>query len=118
MRDGPRGRGGVPPAPTPPRGGVPPPAAAGQAERAALERAERAAELVLQRKIGSIIANFHSPTEGARSVARNGASVLSGAYVKVAEGEIGAVSCRQLAWVETYDGNGTAAGKPWTAVVQ
>ena len=117
-RDGPRGRGGVPPAPPPPRGGFPPPAAAGQAERAALEQAERAAELVFQRKIGSLIANFHSPTEGARSVARNGAAVLSGAYVKVAEGEIGAVSCRQLAWVETYDGNGTAAGKPWTAVVQ
>ena len=35
------------------------------------------------------------------------------------EGEPGAANGPQIAWVEIYDGNGTAAaGKPWPAVVQ
>ena len=62
---------------------------------------------------------FHSPTEGARAAARNGVAILSGAFVGVKDGEVGAVSCRQLAYVEIYDGgNGTAAGKVWILVVQ
>ena len=74
--------------------------------------------VAVRQQMGDNIANFHDSTPGALALTRNGVAVLDGSYVGVKEGELGAASCLQICFVETYDGNGPAAGRTGSLVVQ
>ena len=74
--------------------------------------------VAVRQQMGDNIANFHDSTPGTLALTRNGVVVLDGSYVGVKEGELGAASCLQICFVETYDGNGPAGGKTGSLVVQ
>jgi hypothetical protein len=57
---------------------------------------EAAAEKAVARLVGGNIAHFHQPDEGALRGARDGASILSGEFIGVKDGEVGSASCPQL----------------------
>ena len=104
-----RGGGIFPTAPPNPPGGL------GLARR---EDILAMVNVAVRQQMGDNIAQFHDPTPGALSLALNGVAVLDGSYVNVKEGELGAASCLQICFVETYDGNGPAAGRTGSLVVQ
>ena len=104
-----RGGGMLPTAPPPPQGEL------GLGRR---EDIMAMVNVAVRQQMGDNIANFHDSTPGALALTRNGVAVLDGSYVGVKEGELGAASCLQICFVETYDGNGPAAGRTGSLVVQ
>ena len=85
-------------------------------EAAAEAAAAKAAAKAVRQILGPAVANFHQPDEGALRGARDGEAVLSGEFIGVKDGEVGAANCPEICWRETYEGDGL--GSVYARVVQ